>query len=120
MKVKQQNIYLNALEYGEKKLIEKKSINRNELTKYLESRGYKFSTNEERRLLNTLGEEAFSIYRGTEPSNRRYYLNITGYFKLLEYRGIMQARKYAFVAILVSVILLLTSIIFSIIELSTR
>ena len=117
MKEKQKNIYLDALEFGEKKLNEKKSISRNELTEYLESKGYPFSTKEEKRLLTVLGREAFSIYRETDPSNRKYYLNSTGYFKLLEYRGITQARKLALWAIVISGLFLFISIIFSIIGL---
>jgi len=116
MKEKQKNIYLDALEFGEKKLNEKKSISRNGLKEFLENKGYRFSTKEEKRLLDTLGKEAFSIYRGTDPSNRKYYLNITGYFKLLEYRGIKQARKYALWAIVITGLFLLVSIIFSIME----
>lgn len=117
---KAKNIYLDALEYGEKQLIKKQQIEKKDLKKHLEDKGYRFSTREERRLLNDLGREAFHIYVG-DPSNRKYYLNIEGYFKLLEYRELGDARKsskeartYAIVAILISIATFIASIYFSI------
>lgn len=122
----QGNIYLDALEYGEKQLFKRQAITRQQLRKYLEDKGYKFITNEEKRLLKDLGREAFFIYVG-EPSNRKYYLNIEGYFKLLEYRELSDARKsskeakiYAIAAIVISIITLLVSIYFSNMELKQK
>lgn len=119
MTKKQGNIYLDALEYGEKQLIKKQQIEKKDLKKHLEDKGYKFSTKEEKQLLNDLGREAFHIYVG-DPSNRKYYLNIEGYFKLLEYRELNDARKsskeakiFAIAAIVISFITLLVSIYFS-------
>lgn len=116
----QGNIYLDALEYGEKQLIKRQAITRKQLQKYLEDKGYKFITREERRLLKDLGRETFFIRVG-DPSNRKYYLNVEGYFKLLEYRELNDARRsskeartYAVVAIVLSIITLLVSIYFSI------
>jgi hypothetical protein len=121
MEKKQENIYLDALEYGEKQLIKKKSITRQELQTYLESKGYKFTTKEERRLLSSLSREAFFINYDIDPSNRRYYLNIEGYFKLLEHRQLNDARKssreakrFAIIAIIISILTLIASIILSI------
>jgi len=115
----QGNIYLDALEYGEHQLIKRQAITRQQLRKYLEDKGYKFITKGERQSLNDLGREAFFIYVG-DPSNRKYYLNIEGYFKLLDYRELNDARKsskearrYAVVAIAISIITLLVSIYFS-------
>ena len=115
----QGNIYLDALEYGEKHLINRHPVEKKDLQKYLEDKGYKFETKEEERLLNDLGREAFFIYVG-DPSNRKYYLNIEGYFKLLDYRELNEARKssnearkYAIMAIIISFITLFVSIYFS-------
>lgn len=116
---KPENIYLDALEYGEKLLIEKQGITREQLRKHLADKGYMFSTREERRLFDDLGREAFFIFVG-DPSNRKYYLNIEGYFKLLAYRELNDARKsskearwYAILAIILSTITLFVSIYFS-------
>jgi len=94
MKEKQKNIYLDALEFGEKKLNERKSISRNELTEYLESKGYKFSTKEEKRLLTVLRREAFSIYRKTDPSNRKYYFKLNTKLKKPKNIG-LRNKKYS-------------------------
>lgn len=121
---KSENIYLDALEYGEQQLIKKQAITSKQLQKYLKDKGYIFSTNEEKRLLNDLGREAFFIYVG-DPSNRKYFLNIEGYFKLLAYRELNDARRssknarnYTIVAIFISIITLLISIIFSYLSLN--
>lgn len=121
---KSENIYLDALEYGEQQLIKRQAITSKQLQKYLEDKGCIFSTNEEKRLLNDLGREAFFIYVG-DPSNRKYFLNIEGYFKLLAYRELNDARRssknarnYTIVAIFISIITLLTSIIFSYLSLN--
>jgi len=115
----QGNIYLDALEYGEEHLINRHPIERKQLQKYLEDKGFKFVTKEEIRLLDDIGREAFFIYVG-DPSNRKYYLNIEGYFKLLDYRELSEARKssnearkYAIMAIIISFITMLVSIYFS-------
>lgn len=112
------NIYLDALEYGEKQLFKRQAVTRSELQKHLEDKGYKFSTNEEEQLLNDLGREAFFIFFG-DPSSRKYYLNIEGYFKLLEYRELNDARKsaketrwYAIAAIIIATVTWITSIVF--------
>jgi len=116
---KRRNIYLDALEYGEEQLSKRQPIESRDLKKYLKDKGYKFSTREEERLLNDLGREAFQIHF-SDPSNRKYYLNIEGYFKLLEYRELNDARKsskeakqYAVAAIVIATITLLVSIYFS-------
>ena len=113
MNKKQNNIYLDALRYGEELLIERQPIERKQLREYLESKGYKFKTKEEERLRETLQLEAFSMTDG-EPRNRKYYLSIGGYFKLLAYRELHDARKFATMAILISIITLVASIVFSI------
>ena len=126
MKKKPRNIYLDTLEYGEKQLIGRRAITRKQLQKYLEDKGYKFSTNEEKRLLKDLARETFFIFVG-DPSNRKYYLNVEGYFKLLEYRELSDARKsskeakkYAIAAIVISIITLAISIYFSNMELKQK
>jgi len=120
------NIYLDALEYGEKQLLERQAVTRKQLQAYLEDKDYKFSTKEEKRLLSDLGREAFFIFEG-DPSNRKYYLNIEGYFKLLDYRELSdaresskEARKYVFVAILISITTLVVSIVLSIMSLKQK
>lgn len=120
MKKKQRNIYLDALEYGEKQLIKRQAITPKKLKKYLESEGYKFSTDAEKQLLRDVSHDGFHIYVG-DPANRKYFLNTEGYFKLLEYRELSDARKsskeartYAIAAILISIATLIASIYFSI------
>ena len=126
MTKKQGNIYLDALEYGEKQLIKKQQIEKKDLKKHLEDKGYKFSTKEEKGLLSDIEIEAFYMYAG-EPSNRKYYLNIEGYFKLLDYRELSDARKSskiamgcAIVAIALSIITLAVSVYFSNMELKQK
>ena len=97
MTKKQGNIYLDALEYGEENLINRHPIERKQLREYLENKGYKFTTKEEERLRKTLQQEAFSMLDG-EYSNRKYYLSIGGYFKLLAYRELHDARKFSKIA----------------------
>jgi len=77
-------------------------------------------------LLNDLDREAFFIYVG-DPLNRKYYLNIEGYFKLLDYKELNNARKssketrrHAIVAITLSIITLAISIYFSNMELKQK
>jgi len=107
---KSENIYLDALEYGEKLLIERQPIERKQLREYLESKGYKFETKEEERLRSTLSWEAFSMKDG-EPLNRKYYLSIEGYFKLLAYRELSDARKSSKIAIWCAIVAIIISII---------
>ena len=116
MTKKQGNICLDALEYGEKQLIKRQQIEKKDLKKHLEDKGYKFSTKEEIRLLGDIEIEAFYMYAG-EPSNRKYYLNIESYFKFLEYRELNDARKsslearwFAIVAIGLTILTLALSI----------
>jgi len=116
---RQKNIYLDALEYGEEKLLKKQQVEKKDLRKHLESKGYKFTTREERQLLNDLGREAFHIYAG-DPSNRKYYLNIEGYFKLLAHRELNDARKsskearvFALLAMGITILALASSIYYS-------
>jgi hypothetical protein len=110
MKKDNTNIYLDALEYGEKLLNEKRPIERKQLQEYLESKGYLFNTKEEKRLLNTLRLEAFSM-SGEEPTNRKYYLSINGYFKLLSYRELKQAQKSSKQALFIGIVAIIISII---------
>ncbi len=119
MKKKQGNIYLDALEYGEEQLEKRKTTTFGGLQKYLEGRGYKFKTKQEERLLWNICRETFHIYYGEHKVQS--YLNIEGYFKLLEYRELNEARKssreaktYAIVAILISFAAFIASIYFSI------
>jgi len=113
------NLYLDTLEYGEKQLIKRQAVTSKQLQEYLEDKGYKFLTNEEKQLLRDLGREAFFIYVGDSPKIK-YYLNIEGYFKLLDYRELndarqssKSARRYSMWAISIAIVTLVMSIIFS-------
>jgi len=95
------------------------------LQKYLEGKGYKFKTEQEKRLLWNICRETFHIYYGEYKVQS--YLNIEGYFKLLEYRELSEARKssreaktYAIAAILISIATLAASIAFSIMSLKQK
>jgi len=120
------NIYLDALEYGEKQLVKRQGVTRKQLQRHLENKGYKFSTKEEVRLLDDLAREEFFIFIGDNP-DLKYYLNVEGYFKLLEYRELSEARKssvearlFALIAIVLSFVALLVSIYFSNMELNQK
>lgn len=123
---KEKNIYLDALEFGEKCLKDGKDITYNDLKKHLEHIGYSFDTEAKDRLLKDMSRETFHIYieNGEEWKNKPHYINTEGYFKLLEYRELKDARKsskearwYAIIAIGISIMALLASIYFSIKEL---
>lgn len=119
-----ENIYLDTLLYGEEKLVKRKPVERKDLKQYLVNKGYKFNTKEEKRLLAVLGKIAFNM-SPEEPSNRKYYLTLEGYFKLLDYRDLSDARKsarearlFTLIAIGISLLTLIVSVIFSIAELN--
>jgi len=111
-----------ALEYGEKSLNESWPVTFNSLKKHLENCGYSFETVEKERLLMDLSRESFHIYieGGEAWKDAPHYINTEGYFKLLEYRELREARAsskeariYAIVAIIISIITLGISIYFS-------
>jgi len=126
---KQKNIYLNALEFGEKLLNKGETVTFNKLQEHLKKRGYVFETQAEEQLLRDLAREAFHIYvsDGDKWKEEPSYLNVEGYFKLLEYRELNEARKssrearrYAIFAIVLSIFTLVVSIYFSYKELNNE
>jgi magnesium-transporting ATPase (P-type) len=119
---KKKDMYLTALEYGEKSLNEGWPVTFNTLKKHLEGHGFIFETEEKERLLKDLSRESFHIYieDGEKWKDAPHYINTEGYFKLLDYRELKEARSsskearyYAIIAIVISIITLFVSIYFS-------
>lgn len=127
MDKEQKNVYLEGLEFGEELLNKGEPVSYENLKKHLETCGYKFETEAEQYLLKDFARETFHIYvEGGDDWKKRsqHYINTEGYFKLLEYRELNQARasanearKYAIAAIVIAIITLLVSIVFSYLEL---
>ena len=115
-----QNIFLDGLEYGEELLNKGEPITFNKIVNHLKDKGYKIESKSEEALLKDFARENFYIYVSGEEETWKNYesnLNAEGYFKLLDYKELnearkssTQARKYAILAILVSIFASIISI----------
>ncbi len=122
--MKQKDVYIAALEYGESLLNKGEKITFSKLQKHLEDEGYSFNPESKEQLLRDLAREAFYIYVSGDENTWKNYpsnLNIEGYSKLLNYKELKEARDssrkakwYAIIAIAISIVTLFTSIYFSI------
>ena len=120
------NIYMDSIKYGEKLLNQRKPVTFNKLREHLQHQGYEFKTDEQKRMLDYIRRETFIIFdthapSGDEPS----ILSRESYFNLLDYKELQaalaaskEARKYSIIAIFLSFVALLASVILSLIEIN--
>lgn len=123
------NFYIDLIEFGLERGY--KGIDRNEIYDFLAKNGYISDESAKRIQENILSIEDSDtentvhllLHSVFEHRNSRYFLNFEGVFKWLEYKELMEARnnskdakRHSFIAIIISVIALLVSIVFGVYE----
>lgn len=111
------DIYIESLKYGKEKLANFEDFTRDELRKYLIDKGYSLSQKSPTHIIDfkdaafeSLFGRVFAFSKNPDTGNQRFWLNLEGYFQLLEHEELKDARKSSNRAMIVSIVAIIISI----------